>query len=46
MMPILIDSFGFRTIYKPYIRPLAVRPPTIPGRADPLGLLLFTGVQP
>ena len=46
MMPILIDSFGFRTIYKQYIRPLAVRPPTIPGRADPLGLLLFMGVQP
>ena len=46
MMPIFIDSFGFRTIYHPYIRPLAVRPPMIPGRADPLGLLLFTGVQP
>jgi hypothetical protein len=46
MMPIFIDSFGFRTIYQPYIRPLVVRPPMIPGRADPLGLLLFTGVQP
>lgn len=46
MMPISIDSFGFGAIYKPYIRPSAVRPPTIPGRADPLGLLLFTGVQP
>lgn len=46
MTPILIDSFGFRTIYTSYIRPLAVRPPMIPGRADPSGLLLFTGVQP
>ena len=46
MMPILIDSFGFKTICSRYIRPLAVRPPTIPGRADPLGLLLFAGVQP
>lgn len=46
MMPILIDSFGFRTIYTLHIRPLAVRPPTIPGRADPSGLLLFTGLQP
>lgn len=46
MMPIFIDSFGSGPIYQPYIRPLAVRPPTIPGRADPLGLLFFTGVQP
>jgi len=30
----------------PYIRPSAVRPPTIPGRADPLGLLLFSAVRP
>lgn len=33
-------------IFFSHIRPLAVRPPMIPGRADPLGLLLFTGAQP
>lgn len=46
MMPFFIDSFDSGTIYMGHIRPLAVRPPTIPGRADPSGLLLFTGVQP
>jgi hypothetical protein len=45
-MPILIDSLGFGTIYRAHIRPLAVRPPIILGRAEPLGLLLFAGVQP